>query len=80
MLIVEIISPSSGYRNRVEKRDIYQRYGVQEYWLVDPQEKLIEIFTLENGRYEPFSAASTVDGQLVSMVSPGLTVNVTDVF
>lgn len=79
-LLVEIISPSSGYRDRVEKAGLYRRFGIREYWLVDPQEELIEIFALTEGRYDLLSAASPDEGQLVSGVLPGLTVGVADLF
>lgn len=79
-LVIEIISPSSGYRDRVEKRAIYQRHGIQEYWLVDPQEELIEIMALENGRYQLASGASPSEGQLVSGVLPGLVLTVGEIF
>ncbi|MDZ7933992.1 MAG: Uma2 family endonuclease [Emticicia sp.] len=36
-LVVEIISPSSVIRDRVEKKNIYERFGVKEFWLIDPQ-------------------------------------------
>ncbi len=78
-LVVEIVSPSSGYRDRVEKKKLYQTHGVQEYWLVDPLEELIEIFTLENGQYTLLSAASPNEGQLTSNMLPGLLVSVADV-
>ena len=79
-LVIEIISPTSGYRDRVEKRAIYQRHGIQEYWLVDPLEELIEILALEGGRYQLMSGASPSEGQLVSGVLPDLVLNVADVF
>jgi len=39
-LIIEIISPSSEYRDRVIKRKLYGKYGVREYWLVDPERRI----------------------------------------
>jgi Uma2 family endonuclease len=48
-LIVEVISPTSIYRDRVTKKAFYKRFGVQEYWLVDPADEFIEIYELQNG-------------------------------
>ncbi|MDO8140512.1 MAG: Uma2 family endonuclease, partial [Candidatus Brocadiales bacterium] len=45
-LIVEIVSPSSAFYDTVEKKEVYRKYGVKEYWVVFPDEKVIEIFTL----------------------------------
>ncbi len=45
-LIIEIISPSSAGRDRKVKRDLYERHGVKEYWLVDYNEKTVEVYLL----------------------------------
>lgn len=50
-LVIEIISPSSYYRDQVEKKDLYERFGVKEYWIIDPAHKVIEIFTLKENKY-----------------------------
>jgi Uma2 family endonuclease len=34
--ILEVLSPATAARDRVQKRDLYERHGVREYWLVDP--------------------------------------------
>ena len=49
-LVVEIIS-GDARRDRVEKLDLYARYGVSEYWIVDPQTQLIDFLLNENGRF-----------------------------
>jgi Uma2 family endonuclease len=51
-LIVEIISPSTFYHDSVTKFRLYEALGVQEYWLLEPANKVIEVFRLENGKYE----------------------------
>ncbi|MBI5235280.1 MAG: Uma2 family endonuclease, partial [Deltaproteobacteria bacterium] len=56
-IVVEIISPSSSFNDSVRKREIYQRFGVKEYWLVFPEEKAIEVMTLENGIYRELCSA-----------------------
>lgn len=48
--IVETLSPSTAKRDRSEKKDIYEKAGVEEYWLVSPQGSM-EIYYLEDGRY-----------------------------
>lgn len=50
-LIVEILSPSSGRKDRLQKLRIYQEVQVQHYWLVDPEEKTLECFALQNAVY-----------------------------
>ena len=48
-LIVEILSPSTQRRDRFEKFSLYQRAGVREYWIVDPDRTMVQVFTLEEG-------------------------------
>lgn len=50
-LIVEVISPSSIRLDRHIKFDAYERYGVAEYWLVDPKARLVEVYTWQRGEY-----------------------------
>lgn len=50
-LVVEIISPSSIENDRKLKRDVYERAGVEEYWIVDPFEHQLEQLVLNDGKY-----------------------------
>ena len=52
-LVVEVLSPSTAKRDRTYKKDVYERCGVPEYWLVSPSEKTIEVYWLVDGRYAP---------------------------
>lgn len=51
-LIVEVLSPSTAELDRTRKFRLYERHGVQEYWLIDIQTYYIELWTLNSGRYE----------------------------
>ena len=50
-LIVEILSPSTAKRDRGYKKDLYEKHGVDEYWIVDPESSTIEIYLLTDGKY-----------------------------
>jgi Uma2 family endonuclease len=50
-LVVEIFSPGTGRRDRKDKFRLYEKYGVREYWLVDPGEKLLEIWKLQDNHF-----------------------------
>ena len=78
-LIVEIISPSSASYDTVEKRDIYEEYGVKEYWLVFPQEKAIEVLALEDGVYRELCKGRKT-GIVMSKIIAGLEVDLKEVF
>ncbi len=45
-LVIEVLSPVTAKRDRTYKKALYARYGVKEYWLVDPATKAIEVLTL----------------------------------
>ncbi|MBC7814895.1 MAG: Uma2 family endonuclease [Burkholderiales bacterium] len=51
-LVVEVASPSTVYRDRGRKFEIYEEYGVREYWLVDTDARFIEVYALVDGRFE----------------------------
>ena len=44
-LVVEILSPATAQHDREYKRTLYSRHGVREYWLVDPEENMVEVWT-----------------------------------
>jgi len=46
-LVIEIISPSTERKDITEKKDIYGKCGVKEYWLVDPPSKKITVHYLK---------------------------------
>jgi excisionase family DNA binding protein len=50
-LAVEVFSPSSGRKDRMQKMGLYQKAGVEHYWLVDPEAKTIECYSLHDGLY-----------------------------
>jgi Uma2 family endonuclease len=48
-LVVEIISENSVYRDMVQKKKLYAKFNVKEYWIVIPEEKEVEVYILEGG-------------------------------
>ncbi len=50
-LVVEILSPSSEETDCVQKREIYQSAGVEEYWIIDPLEHTVDQLVLRDGIY-----------------------------
>lgn len=57
-MIVEITSPSSAERDRNAKKRLYERFGVQEYWIINPTDRSIELWELEDGRYNLLRSAA----------------------
>jgi len=56
-LVAEIISQGSWKRDRVEKKDLYEQFGIPEYWIIDPEARIIEVFVLDKGSYRSHSRA-----------------------
>ena len=52
-LVIEILSPSTRRQDRIVKREMYQRAGVREYWIVNPQEQTVQVMLLKNGYLLP---------------------------
>jgi len=77
-LLIELISPSSVRRDRYDKKDLYARFGVKEYWIGDPANKSLEILTLKEGHYELHCAAE-IKGKLTSPTLTGLEFDLTEI-
>ena len=77
-LVVEILSPATRQRDLTVKRDLYARFGVPEYWVVDPEARTVTVLTLTGDRYEPVPLGD--GGAIASRVLPGLTLALNDVF
>jgi Uma2 family endonuclease len=61
-LAIEIVSPSSGTMDQKIKFALYEKVGVKEYWIVQPAEKVVIVFTLgENNQYGRPSVYSEED-------------------
>ncbi len=68
-LVVEVISPDSVERDRVKKYGDYEAAGVNEYWLIDPEQRTAEFYRLSGGRYA--AVEPNADGWVASTVLPG---------
>ena len=55
-LVVEILSPSTAHRDRGIKLDSYARHGVRQYWIVDPDEDVADVWRFgDESGHERFS-------------------------
>jgi len=78
-LVIEILTPSTSSRDRVEKRYKYEEAGVKEYWIVDPRNKSIEVSLLqENGKF--ISRTYKLGDMIKVSIFKDFEINVVDVF
>ena len=78
-LVIEILSPATSARDFNQKRKLYARHGVQEYWIVDPDDETIEVQRLQGNVFS--TLALYEKGQTVaSPTLEGLGVGVREVF
>lgn len=77
--IIEILSPSQRDKDLHEKFDIYEEFGVAEYWIVDPINKIVDVFVLENEKYRLVRKFTDNDKVSVNTL-PGLSIDLKDVF
>ena len=60
-LAVEIVSPASGKKDGKQKFSLYEHYGVREYWIVDPDEQVVEIYRHNGKRFGRIGAYGPED-------------------
>lgn len=78
-LVVEILSPGNTAKEMGIKFDLYEENGVKEYWLVEPEDRAILVYILQDGKYiglKPF----TEEDEMVSPLFPELRFAVKEAF
>lgn len=78
-LVVEVLSPSNPRHDLVVKRLLYARAGVREYWIVDPDERTVEVLSLDGNEYSTHVFAGG-DELVTSTVLPGLSFKASEIF
>jgi len=74
-LAVEILSPSTRRRDELLKRRLYERNGVTEYWLIDPETDTIAVFRRQEHTFELVATLRrSADDRLTSPMFPGLVI------
>jgi Uma2 family endonuclease len=80
-LAIEILSRGAENRRRdlSLKRQLYARYGVSEYWVVDPYQRSVDIYRLSSATLEEIAKLTDQD-HLTSPLLPGLQLSLKDIF
>ena len=78
-LVIEILSESTETLDRVTKKNLYERYGVREYWIVDSEKRLVEQYILKEKSFESkgmFGEDKVVDVHVI----PGLSIDLKTIY
>jgi Uma2 family endonuclease len=78
-LVVEILSPTTQQIDRVTKAQLYAKYGVPHYWLIDPDQHVIEAYGLSGEQYNLVTRVQDAD-LFTSSVFPGLSIQISDLW
>ena len=78
-LIIEILSPSTSNKDLNDKYSIYEESGVREYWIVMPNEKLIEVFHLQMGKFHRTKTYTSTE-KISPVIFPDLEIDLQEVF
>ncbi|HEV2854753.1 MAG TPA: Uma2 family endonuclease [Thermoanaerobaculia bacterium] len=78
-LVAEVLSPRTRRRDRTVKLKAYQDAAVPELWLVDPDERTVEVYVLKRGKYTQLVCGGEGD-EVWSSVFPDFRLKVTDLF
>lgn len=80
-LVIEIISPKNSQRDTRDKFEIYQEHGVREYWIVSPNDEIVNVFVLdENSKFQLKGLYAGDDKIPVNIFNGELKIDLTEVF
>ena len=79
-IVVEILSPGNNKTELLNKYNVYEEFGVKEYWVISPAEKTFLKYALDaKGKYQP-SKLFTLSEKVESEVLPGFVLDLDEVF
>ncbi|GEN33502.1 Uma2 family endonuclease [Aneurinibacillus danicus] len=78
-LVVEVLSPSTALKDYNEKFAVYQQFGVKEYWIVDPVNKMIHVHGLSDGYFTKRTTYGEKD-ELKSFVFEDVMIDIRTIF
>lgn len=79
VLVVEVLSPSNSTDDLIIKKNAYEKFGVPEYWIVNPHTKQIFIYVIEDQKYELKGTYSFLEDEIKSEKFDNLIVDIKDI-
>lgn len=78
-LVMEVASPSTSHLDAFDKKQLYELHGVQEYWIVDPETKTVEVYQNTDDGFRQHTRL-VEEGRVSSTILDDLTVSLEDLF
>ena len=80
-MIIEIVSPKNAKRDVSDKFELYQKHGVKEYWIVNPNDENVNVFILdENSKYKLVKIYAEDDKIPINIFNGKYKISLTDIF
>ncbi len=77
--VIEVLSQANQNYDEVKKKNLYEQFGVKEYWIVDPEKQTVQQFVLEKEKYSTGKIFSSKE-KITSAVIKGLRISVKKIF
>ena len=78
-LVIEVLSPGTSDRDLTLKRTLYGKYGVREYWIVNPEAQTVEVCILGKSGLDTVRVYPK-ESMLSSVILPGLEIDLREIF
>ena len=75
-IAIEVLSPGTRRKDQTKKRQAYEKHGVQEYWIVDPEDDSVRILRLSGRKFDYI----IVGGNIRSPLVPGFSLPLRKLF
>ena len=79
-MIIEILSPKSAKKDIKDKFQLYEENGVREYWIISPENKVVDVFVLKEDKKYHLIGKFADDDKVKVNIFDGLEINLADIF
>jgi len=79
-LAIEVLSPTTAYYDLIEKKELYEKFGVREYWIVDYKKHWVEVHVLKNKKYELHQREEKLEKKINSNLLKGFELQLKEIF
>ncbi len=79
-LIIEIVSPSSASLDYIKKKELYERHGVKEYWIIHPIDQILQVYTLKREGHYGIPKFYSSEDRVTSSIFIDLLVDLREIF